>query len=186
MSGNWKNWAPPAEALVDPDVRRWIGLETSMTAAVSEAARHEIDVTVRRQEDGPLNPDEMPFFPEGGTATVREVCLSAVGEPLLIARTVFTSDILRTHPQILALGTRPLGSLLFAGPVPCPYTARQFSFIRDGDPLYPLIRWRHSGPVAGYWARRTLFLLFDAPLLVTEVLLPELVTRPDAGGDRGR
>lgn len=180
ISGDWRNFDPQRDQGMPPLVQGWVGLETSMTAALGRAAGGAIDVTVRRQEDGPLIPDEAGFFPQGGPATLREVCLSHAGEPLLVARTVFTSDILRSHPHIVGLGTRPLGALLFAGERPSPWTARQFSHIRPGAPLFPLIRWRHEGPETGYWGRRTLFYLFDAPLLLTEIFLPALLAKPGA------
>lgn len=146
-----------------------------MTAAVSRAAGGPIEVCVKRQEDGPLYRDEQIFFPAGQQATLREVCLSSATAPLLVARTAFTSDVLRTHPRIVQLGTRPLGSLLFEGGVACRYSARQFCRITEISPLFDLVRWRHSGPADHYWGRRTLFWLFDAPLLVTEIMLPELI-----------
>lgn len=179
-TGDWQNYDPERDQAVPAAVQGWVGLETSMTAAVGRAAEGPITVTVRRQEDGLLHDDEAGFFPEGGPATLREVCLGHAGEPLLLARTVFTSNILRTHPSIVGLGDRPLGSLLFAGERPSPYTARQFCLIRSGAPLDPLIRWRHEEAGPGLWARRTLFVLFDAPLLVTEILLPALLAKPGA------
>lgn len=180
ITGDWRNYLPQTDQGLPPLVKGWVGLETSMTAAVGRAAAGPITVTVRRQEDGPLYDDEAGFFPDGDPATLREVCLGHAGEPLLLARTVFTSNILRTHPRIVGLGDRPLGSLLFAGERPSPYTARQFSLIRPGAPLYPLIRWRYDGPEQGLWARRTLFVLFEAPLLVTEIFLPALLAKPGA------
>ena len=176
--GGWSDLDPQGDMLLPSRVRLWVGLETSMTAAVGWAAAGTVNVTVRRHEDGPLYPDEAAFFPGGDVATVREVCLDHAGEPLLLARTVFTSNVLRTDPRIVDLGDRPLGSLLFAGEKPSPYTARQSCNILPGSPLYPLIRWRHDGPELNFWARRTLFVLFDAPLLVTEIFLPALLDKP--------
>lgn len=179
-SGDWRDFDPKHATVLPSEVRGWVGLDTSMTAAVSRAAVGAINVTVRRQEDGFLFKDEAGFFHQGDPATVREVCLSHDGEPLLMARTVFTSNILRTDPRIVELGDRPLGSLLFAGERPSPYSVRQFSLIVPNAPLYPLIRWRYNGSESGIWARRSLFVLFEAPLLVTEIFLPELLAKPGA------
>ena len=180
MSGDWRDFDALRDQGLPSRVRGWVGLETSMTVALGRAAAGAIDVTLRRQEDGPLYDDEAGFFPGGDPATLREVCLSRGGEPLLMARTVFTSNILRTHPKIVDLGDRPLGSLLFAGERPSPFSARQFCEIVPYSPLYPLIRWRYDGPEVGFWARRTLFVLFEAPLLVTEIFLPALLAKPGA------
>ena len=181
ITGDWQNYDPDREQGLPPSVRGWVGLETSMTAAVGRAADGPITVTVRRQVDGPLHDDERTFFGAGDPATLREVCLGLADKPLLLARTVFTSNILRTHPSIVGLGNRPLGSLLFAGERPSPYSVRQFCQVVPNAPLYPLIRWRHDGPEPIFWARRTLFVLFGAPLLVTEIFLPALLAR--SGGE---
>jgi chorismate lyase len=162
-------------------VRDWVGLETSMTARIAEVSGHPITVELLRQAKAPLNPDEVDFFdPAPAGATVREVCLSAAGQPLLVARTVLTSQRLQTHPTIVKLGTKALGSLLFAGGKPSPYTAREFARIGAHNPLYRLVRSRAGVIQSHYWGRRTLFWLFDEPLLVTEVMLPALIHHPRA------
>lgn len=177
MSGEWRTYDPQDQG-VPQAVRAWVGLDSSMTAAVGRAAGGAIDVTVRRQEDGPLLDDEAGFFAPGAPATLREVCLSHDGEPLLLARTVFTSDILRSHPRIVGLGDSPLGSLLFAGERPSPWSVRQVCCIGPGQPLFPLILWRCPQPETALWARRTLFELFGAELLLTEIFLPALLDKP--------
>lgn len=186
MSGDWQDFDPQLDQGLPAAVAGWVGLETSMTEAVSQAVKGEISVTVRRQEDGALHDDERTFFAPGDPATLREVCLDHAGEPLLLARTVFTSQLLRTHPSIIGLADRPLGSLLFADETPSPYTVRQFCRIRPGAPLYPLVRWRYDGVDSGLWARRTLFVLFGAELLVTEIFLPALLAKPGAEAFRFR
>ena len=177
-----------------PEVRDWVALETSMTARVGAVAASEITVDVLQQARGSLFADERGFFDGPGTGSdtgvqsgvqsgaqtgvVREVCLKAQGTPLLVARTVFTSAALEAHPTIVRLGNHALGSLLFANG-PSPYTAREYIRFGPGDPLWPLVRQRHDAAGTDhYWARRTLFWLFDAPLLVTEIFLPELLAHP--------
>lgn len=162
-------------------IREWITLESSMTERIGQVAGDRISVEVLRQAQGRLHDDERIFFPNAvDGATVREVCLSAAGRPLMIARTVFTSRRLRTHPTIQKLGSRPLGSLLFANGQPSPYTAREFARIGPEAALFGLIRKRHGGLSHYYWGRRTRFLLFKEPLLVTEIFLPDLIHRPAA------
>ena len=180
MDGFWHEYSSETLRLAPPKLWKWISLDQSMTAAVGRVAGGSITVEVKRQEDGPLTSDETRFFPAGQQATLREVCLSSADCPLLVARTVFTSDVLRSHPAIVKLGTKPLGTLLFEGGVACRHTVREFAKITPQTPLYDLIRWRHQGEDVEYWGRRTLFWLFDAPLLVTELMLPELVNSPFA------
>ena len=181
MISPWQSLTPALRQGLPPRVRDWIALETSMTARIGQVAGRPIDVEVLRQAQAPLMADETGFFAPGAApAVVREVCLSAEGQPYLVARTVLTSRRLQTHPTIRELGNKALGSLLFAGPRPCPYTARDYALLRHGHPLHDLARSRDTGIRQGYWARRTLFWLFGEPLLVTEIFLPALVTHPDA------
>ena len=175
MTGTWHDLDRRTRLALPPRLRDWLALETSMTAQVALAAGGPVDVEVLRQGLGRFLPDERRFFPgAAGPATVREVCLSSGGRPLLVARTVLVSRRLQAHPTIRNLGTRALGSLLFADGPPV-WTAREVARIGANAPLFRLVRRRHPGLAPAYWGRRTLYRLFGEPLLVTEVVLPELV-----------
>jgi len=179
MAEDWHPLTPISRLQLPPRVRDWVALQTSMTERLGQVAQSPVTVEVLQQAHAPLHDDEHRLFPPGaGHAVVREVCLSAGGQPLLIARSAFTSRRLQTHPTIVGLGTRPLGSLLFAGGKPCPFTARECARISPDMPLFALVRRRHRGVQPHYWGRRTLFRLFDEPLLVTEIFLPALINRP--------
>ena len=179
MSSNWTALTRANAPTLPREVRDWIALGTSMTARVGQTAGTAIDVDVLRQDRAPLFEDERGFFADTDTAMgiVREVCLKSGELPLLVARTVFTSRALEEHPTIRKLGNHALGSLLFADGPPR-WTAREFVRLAPDAPLWPLVRQCHDGSAGAYWARRTLFELFDAPLLVTEIFLPELLVHP--------
>jgi chorismate lyase len=177
MSTTWHSLTPALRRRLPPRVRDWAALGTSMTARIGEVAGAPIEVEVFGQAAGRLLPDERPLFEPGGHAVVREVCLSARGEPLLLARTVFTSRRLQRHPTIVGLGTRPLGSLLFAGGRASPWTVREVARLRPSDPIHRLVRRRQAVVQPATWARRTLFELFGEPLLVTEIFTPALLAR---------
>lgn len=165
-----------------PRVRDWVLLQTSMTARIQQVVGAPISVEVLRQATGRLHDDERHFFtaPPARHGTVREICLSARGVPLLIARTALTSRRLQEHPTIRGLGNQALGSLLFAGGRASPWRSREMIHLQADSPLFALVRQRHRGVQSGYWARRTLFRLFGEPLLVTEIFLPELIHHPGA------
>lgn len=180
----WSGLTPAVSPRLPARVRDWIGLETSMTARIGQVVGGPIAVEVLRQAQGRLYPDETGFFAPGvARPVVREVCLSARGRPYLVARTALTSQKLQRHPTIVELGNKALGSLLFAGPKPCRYSARDYGLLRHGHPLFALAGSRDSGVRQAYWARRTLFWLFDEPLLVTEIFLPSLLTHKAARRD---
>lgn len=181
MSDHWTPLAPGQQDALPPEVRPWVALETSMTARIGAVAGTAIDVEVLQQARGPLHDDERGFFdPPAADGVVREVCLKSEGLPLLVARTVFTSRRLEAHPTIVRLGNHALGSLLFADGPP-PYFAREYVALGEAAPLWPLVRQCHDSHPGPYWARRTLFGLFDEVLLVTEIFLPELLAHPGNG-----
>ena len=180
-------WQPLSSDLVSalpPAIRHWADIRTSVSAEIERVMQAPMTVAVIRQEDAPLLPDEGGLIdPSQGPATLREVVLWAAGRPCVVARTAYAAPELRHTDVLRTLGDRPLGALLFAGPKASPFTHRALAQVDSSMPeLYGLIR-RHHGPEDHpfYWARRTLFLLFGAPTLCTEVFLPELLAATEAG-----
>lgn len=105
----------------------------------------------------------------------REVFLLADGCPVVFAHSTCAPAHLQGPWGALAgLGQRSLGSLLFSHPLVrrCPL---RFKSLGRGNPLYRRATERLIRPPATLWARRSLFLLHDSPLLVTEVFLPAVL-----------
>lgn len=106
------------------------------------------------------------------SALLREVSLCCDGQPVVFAHSVLPRRSLRGAWHGLGqLGARPLGEALFANPavVRASLTYRKLSatsalFQRAAAGLREVPR--------NLWARRSVFLLQDAPILVTEVFLP--------------
>lgn len=104
----------------------------------------------------------------------REVFLHANGQPVVFAHSTCTMQHLHGAWAALGgLGNKPLGAMLFTHPL---IVRRPLCFkaLRAHHPLYL------SAAAAGtmphtLWARRSLFYLRGAPLLVTEVFLPEIL-----------
>ncbi|MDP2694858.1 MAG: chorismate lyase [Gallionella sp.] len=105
----------------------------------------------------------------------REVFLYADGQPVVFAHSACARQHLRgAWSAVRGLSNRPLGALLFAHPLverkPLHYKA-----LRSAHPLYRRAAAVLSNPPGRLWARRSLFYLHGAPLLVTEVFLPEIL-----------
>lgn len=105
----------------------------------------------------------------------REVFLYADGQPVVFAHSAFAHAHLRSAwSEVRTLGNNPLGALLFAHPLverkPLHYRA-----LRNTHPLYQRAVKVLKDPPHRLWARRSLFYLHGAPLLVTEVFLPEIL-----------
>ena len=105
----------------------------------------------------------------------REVFLYADSLPVVFAHSACARQHLRgAWSAVGGLGDRPLGALLFAHPLverkPLHYKA-----LRSAHPLYRRATVALGNPPCKLWARRSLFYLHDAPLLVTEVFLPDIL-----------
>lgn len=105
----------------------------------------------------------------------REVFLYADGRPVVFAHSACAAEHLRgAWVDLRTLGNQPLGALLFALPQvqrkPLHYKA-----LRRTHSLYQRATVVLSAPPDRLWARRSLFCLHGAPLLVTEVFLPEIL-----------
>ncbi|MDP2762133.1 MAG: chorismate lyase [Sideroxyarcus sp.] len=113
----------------------------------------------------------------------REVFLYADGQPVVFAHSTCAHEHLRDAWQAMrGLGNRSLGSLLFTHPL----VIRQplhFKALRAHHPLHAgRVLTRYAGLKPDLraipdllWARRSLFYLHNAPLLVTEVFLPHIL-----------
>ncbi len=110
----------------------------------------------------------------------RDVFLYADGKPVVYAHSVVAARHLRGAWHTLQhLGSRSLGTLLFTHPL-VKRAPLRYRSLKAGHLLYrQAIQLLDTSP-AQLWARRSLFTLHGAPLLVTEVFLPE-VTKLNGG-----
>ncbi|MDH2918293.1 MAG: chorismate lyase [Sideroxydans sp.] len=114
-------------------------------------------------------------IPSRQFAYSREVFLLADEQPVVFAHSACaTKSLLGAWQAMRSLGNRSLGSVLFTHPLitrqPLHYQA-----LRSTHPLYQRAARALKNPPAVLYARRSLFTLRNAPLLVTEVFLPEIL-----------
>ena len=105
-------------------------------------------------------------------ALVREVVLYCNNRAWMYARTIFPKQSLQGKGQIFRhLNDKPLGKILFSDP----------NLVRSEFELALLDERHHDYQIAGeycresvasLWARRSIFLFYGKPLLLTEVFLP--------------
>jgi chorismate lyase len=105
----------------------------------------------------------------------RDVFLYADNKPVVFAHSVVATHHLQHAWHALQhLGNRPLGALLFSHPLvrraPLRYKA-----LTAQHPLYHQATQELDTPPARLWARRSVFTLYAAPLLVTEIFLPGIL-----------
>lgn len=166
QSARWR--ASLAARPTDPVLRSWLTEPHSLTARCQRRCRH---FAVRLLAYGRAR----PLADEGGArrVRVREVLLECDGVPVIFAHTTLSTAARgRLSRWLGRLGSRSLGSLLFAypgfrrGPI-------EFCRLDARDPLYR--RAVAFAPLAGpLWARRSRHWLDGQPVLVTEVFLPAI------------
>jgi len=109
----------------------------------------------------------------------REVFLYANDQAVVFAHSTCASKHLHGAWAALAgLGNKPLGAMLFTHPL-VERRPLHFKALRSQHPLYQSALYQKAWAVAALpsslWARRSLFYLHGAPLLVTEVFLPGIL-----------
>ena len=168
----------------DAALRPWLHDHGSLTQRIQQRCK-EFSVLPVRSGLARIAYDEAALLgiAPNRLAYSREVFLYADGKPVVFAHSTCASEHLRgAWKAMRGLGNRSLGSLLFTHPL----VIRQplhFKALRSHHPLHVgRVLTRHVGlkpdlPIIPdtLWARRSLFTLHGAPLLVTEVFLPEIL-----------
>lgn len=157
-------------------LRSWLTNSHSMTTRLIE---HFSDFKIEVLHTGlsKIHIDEAKLIgiPPQHLAYTREVFLCNQSEPLIYAHSVTHPRWLKTHYTWLnRQGKHSLGSTLFANPL---IQRSPISVAKIGPyhPLYRKIQHHIFWHPPYLWARRSCFLYHQAPLLVTEVFLPNFV-----------
>lgn len=157
-------------------MRRWLIDHGSLTARI-ERRCDRFGVRLLRQSFAAPAPDErrMIGLRGGMRCVVREVTLDGDGRSVVFAHSVLVHRALRGPWRMVAgLGRRPLGAALFADPR-IERHPLHFRRLQCGNALYRRACDLVDRPPAALWARRSLFVLRGARLLVTEVFLPAIL-----------
>lgn len=106
---------------------------------------------------------------------VREVVLTGGGEPVVFARSVLPPQSLKgAWRKLRTLGNQPLGATLFADRR-VKRTAMSYKKLACHHPIYQRLRQTVAHPPATVWARRSIFQLNHARILVMEIFLPAVL-----------
>jgi chorismate--pyruvate lyase len=109
------------------------------------------------------------------TSLIREVLLMGDKRAVVFAHSVFPRKSLRGSWLALSrLGNKPLGASLFANPQ-VQRTALSYKKLSPHHRLYRHATQHSNAKPAYLWARRSVFSLHGASVMVTEVFLPELL-----------
>jgi chorismate--pyruvate lyase len=110
-------------------------------------------------------------------ALIREVVLEGDGKPVVFAHSVLPRFSLRGAWSGLShLGNKPLGAALFANPK-VKRTPLTFKKLSRYHPLFQRATKHLVLQPEFLWARRSIFSLDCAKILVTEIFLPQLLIK---------
>ncbi|MFA7269741.1 MAG: chorismate lyase [Sterolibacterium sp.] len=168
---SWRPFSTHVE--VPAYLRPWLTDEASLTARI-KARCSRFNVRVLR--DGLALPHEserrLLGLRRGACGWAREVLLLADGHAVVFAHSVAARrDLSGPWRMAAGIGTRPLGEALFADPTiaRCPFHVAR---IAVASPLHRCAEIALEATLPPLWARRSRFLRYGRPLLVTEVFLP--------------
>lgn len=159
----------------EPALATWLHDHGSLTRRIQQRCAH---FTVRNVHSGlariALDEAVLLGIAPQHLAYSREVFLYADDQPVVFAHSACDRQHLRgAWAAVRGLGNKPLGALLFAHPL-VERKPLHYKSLRSTHPLYQRAAAVLSNPPDRLWARRSLFYLHGAPLLVTEVFLPEI------------
>ncbi|NOV27384.1 chorismate lyase [Cupriavidus necator] len=180
-------WSPHLafDTAIPPNLRRWVtGDDGSLTARlVAASARFRVARLLQAQQRPLADEWQALGQPDRTPALTREVLLICDDIPAVFAHTVVRlRHARRDWPFLRGLGERPLGGRLFVDPA---VQREPFQFARL-LPHHPLRQALHRvlpamAPLPMLTARRSVFRRGDGVMLVTEVFLPDLLSRPAPG-----
>ncbi len=157
----------------------WLSDTGSLTQKIENGIGQKLEVQVLRDCPQSLNSDESRYFHfRLRRCRVREVLLCSNGIPLVMAHSVIpTLSSSGSNQQILRLGTKPLGAVLFSKTRKHSKAKppRDIARLDKSSELWKKCSKHFAGLGSPLWARRTLYHLKGHPILVNEIFSPSLL-----------
>lgn len=156
--------------------RSWLTERVSLTARLQ---KNYPDFFVKPVSVSYVRPDAeevlLLHVPDNATAQIREVFLYGNGKPVVFAHSVLPRNSLQGEWRDLGrLGNKPLGATLFANPK-VKRTPLAYKKLSAQHALYQAATNDMKAKPAYLWARRSVFSLNCASIMVIEVFLPDLI-----------
>lgn len=139
-------------------VQSWLFEKGSLTARLKQVCQ-QFDVKVQSEKWIEKTFENETALLPAESYWCREVVLHGDGKPWVAARTLISKDLLTHYQSLFTLGDKPIGEWLFS-----------LSAQRIG------IQWAKD-PESGLYARRSLFLVQEMPLLISELFLENSLIR---------
>ena len=167
-SDTWKVYTQLNQLDLPAHVRQWLLDEGSLTTRLIQASKGDFQVQVLEQSWRTpfLNEAKLLGLKSRQKALIREVLLICEGTPWVYARSVIPYQSLHGRLRFLRkLQNSALGALLFKDPN---LQRSHFQVDKISLPQAPI----PATSATTVYGRRSLFHLYNKPLLVAEVFLP--------------
>ena len=160
----------------DPRLRRWLIDRGSLTQRVQSRCRKFAIKLLRQRFALPCRDERAAVRLRGNEfCLVREVSLRCGRAAVVFAHSVIARRNTRSAWRLVTtLGNKSLGAALFAD-ARVKRQGLEFRSLRRADALYQRAFRSTNDPPLRLWARRSLFVLRGARILVTEVFLPAIL-----------
>ncbi|MES2203732.1 MAG: chorismate lyase [Pseudomonadota bacterium] len=162
----WKNLFQ--ETSIPVALQPWLANADSMTRALEEASGVPCQMVVQKEGWQMPWPDECEALSLNEECWIREVVIMT-RQPTIFARSVFPRKLIEQFPKLMALGSQPLGKILFSGDSTFQRGPIEVTEISIGQSLWEQIP--KSLRPETCWARRSLFHSTVSSFLLSEVLL---------------
>ncbi len=165
-----------AKPMLATQMRSWLIDSGSLTARLQHRYKHFSVKPVVVKYAKPMQ-DEAALLCQSRykTALIREVLLVGNHQPVVFAHSVLPRASLRGAWNGLGrLGNKPLGATLFANPK-VKRTPLSYKKLTSNHALYQHAVQHLTDKPSYLWARRSIFSLSCANIMVTEVFLPQLL-----------
>lgn len=174
LASDWRN---AQSCLLSESLKSWLLDPASLTARLTSQCRQfRVELLGQRIEACQAN-EAVALIPVGEQVLVREVLLFCDDQPHVFARSLLPLSSLTGTEQALAnLGNQSLGQVLFNNPS----LERQAIEVAEFDENTAVVKMAQQLSAqkqerATLWGRRSIFVLEDKPLMVSEVFLPAAV-----------
>lgn len=147
----------------------------SMTAILNKLSNHNLTITLlQHQWQQPQESEQNSLQFKNLWGIGREVLLNGFGQPWIYARTFFPEAVVRAHgSQFSALGTRPLGEILFNNPQ-CHRSEFSFACLNPGHREFQAAAVHFQQKTDHLWARHSQFYLPSGAITLLEVFSPAM------------
>lgn len=173
QSPNWRDFHTWFSHDLPIANREWLLDGSSLTKRLIKTSNNQFSVQVLRQQwdNAALSEYDLLGISPRQRCLIREVLLLCHGQPWVYARSVLPiSSLTGELRHLRRFDNRPLGQLLFNTPG-MHRSPFQIACLAASDlPLQATLSLKEKNPTL--WGRRSRFVIYNKPLLVSEIFLP--------------